>query len=161
VRIGVTGHQWLPNADWAWVEATLVQSLAPFGPSLEGWTSLAIGTDQIFARAVLGMQGTLVTVIPLKDYERFYSSEDAVCEYHRLLRSSSRIVHMDAPDEGEAFLAAGKRIVDECHEMFAVWDGLPSPSLGSTGDIVEYARLRREPLTIIDPVSRVVRDGLA
>jgi hypothetical protein len=157
LRVGVTGHQRRKGADWSWVEAELGRELSAHASSLEGWTSLAAGADQIFARVVLQLGGALVAVVPIRNYERFFATPDQLGEYHRLLSRCIRTVQLDAPDSGQAFVAAGHRIVDECQQMLAVWDGLPARSPGSTGDVVKYARTLQRPITILDPITRTVR----
>ena len=44
----------------------------------------------------------------------------------------------DEPSE-EAFLAAGRRVAEECDWLIAAWDGEPSRGLGGTADVVAYA----------------------
>jgi hypothetical protein len=59
-------------------------------------------------------------------------------------------------DDSQAFLQAGKWIVDEVDHLMAVWDGEPAEGTGGTGDIVRYAIERRVPLSVIDPISRAI-----
>ena len=75
-------------------------------------------------------------------------------EYRRLLAESKRSIQLDNPEPSHAFLNAGKRIVDECKSIIAVWDGEPSKGLGGTADIVEYARSLERSLTILNPITR-------
>lgn len=159
VRVGVTGHQHLKGADWQWVEAEMGRQLRARGPNLEGWTSLAAGADQLFARVVLQVGGALVGVVPLKDYDTYFAEPAEAAEYHRLLRLCTRVISLDAQDSGQAFLAAGQCIVDACGWLIAVWDGVGSQSLGSTGDVVSYARSLLRPTTILDPLAKAVRDA--
>jgi hypothetical protein len=159
LRVGVTGHQRRRGADWGWVAAEITSELARFTPAIEGWTSLAAGTDQIFARIVLQLGGALVAVVPTDHYEKFFVTPDQVGEYHRLLGQCRQVIELNARNSGQAFVAAGHRIVCECAHMIAVWDGLPSRSPGSTADVVQYARQLNRPMTILDPLTKTIRSA--
>jgi hypothetical protein len=51
----------------------------------------------------------------------------------------------------EAFLAGGRRVVDACDRLVAVWDGQASRGLGGTADIVGYARAVGRPVSVVWP----------
>lgn len=157
LKIGITGHQKRDGADWAWVAQELARIIAAHKLPIEGWTSLAAGADQAFARAILDRGGALVAVIPIVEYERFFERAEDVQEYRRLLDASRRIIQLDDPDPGGAFFCAGRRIVEECSSLIAVWDGEPSKGHGGTADIVAYARTRGEAILVINPISRSIR----
>lgn len=46
-------------------------------------------------------------------------------------------------------MAAGKLMVDEADELYAVWDGKPARSYGGTADVVAYAREHGTPVRVI------------
>ncbi|NJR75068.1 MAG: hypothetical protein HC773_18400 [Scytonema sp. CRU_2_7] len=61
VKIGITGHQRLEDsASWDWIELEIDNILAQAPKPFVGVTSLAIGSDQLFAKAVLNMVGILL-----------------------------------------------------------------------------------------------------
>ncbi len=159
MKIGVTGHQKRAGADWAWVAQELKHTLATFPLPFEGWTSLAAGADQVFAQAVLDRGATLVTVIPIVGYERFFDTEKDLFQYRRLLDTSQRTIRLDNPDPSGAFLKAGKRIVDECPSLIAIWDRAPSRGVGGTADVVAYARQLGRSITVLDPIARSTTSG--
>jgi hypothetical protein len=152
LKIGVAGHQKREGADWAWVEEKLLRVLPRIAPLLEGWTSLAAGADQAFARAILRCGGSLVTVIPIPEYERFFEKRNDLEEYNRLLAASQRVIRLEDQEPSQAFLAAGCRIVDECESLIAIWDGKRSKGLGGTADIVAYAQSLRRAILLLDPI---------
>jgi hypothetical protein len=124
---------------------------------LAGLSSLAIGADQLLASIVLDQGGTLEVVLPFPDYRSRLADERDAVRYDDLLSRASQVevIPAQASDE-EAYLAAGKRIVDRSSEMFAVWNGQPAADVGGTGDVVHYAREVGRLLTVFDPVTRTV-----
>jgi hypothetical protein len=154
LRIGITGHQSREGADWLWVAHELRSALSSREPPFQGWTSLAAGADQAFASAVLDRGGTLITVVPILGYERFFDREEDLEEYRRLRRASQQVIQLDHSDSAEAFFAAGRRIVDECNWLIAVWDRRPSKGLGGTADIVAYAHSLNRPVLVLNPIDK-------
>ena len=156
-RVGITGHQRLADAEqWPWVEQQLKAELARWAPPLICFTSLAIGADQLFARAALERGGALVAILPFKDLERTFAPED-LASYRWLLRRSE-VETLDTPGGDEAaYFAAGRRVVECADVMVAVWDGRPETGRGGTADIVAYAVQRQVPLFVIDPSTRSTR----
>ena len=150
MRIGITGHQNLPSASLSQIERDLRANLAPEA-DLVGLSSLAEGADQLFARAVLALGGSIEVVIPSARYEATFSGP-ALVGYRRLLKEAVT-VHEQAfgkPSE-EAFFSAGKYIVDNSDRLVAIWDGEAAMGLGGTGDVVHYARNHGVDVTVIWP----------
>jgi hypothetical protein len=158
IRIGITGHQRLDDeTTWHWVRAALTDAVAGLPRPLAGLSSLAIGADQLLASIVLDQGGTLEVVVPFPGYRSRFGEEQDAARYDTLLSRASgvEVLRAQASDQ-EAYLAAGKRIVDRSDEMFAVWDGQPAAGVGGTGDIVQYSRDVGRPLTVFNPVTRTV-----
>lgn len=155
--IGITGHQRLPApADWDWVGEQIQTLLSREQPPIVGISSLAIGADQLFAKAVLDAGGSLEAVIPFDRYAENFQHRDRIA-FGNLRNASSRVeVLATMGSEEESYLAAGKRVVDLSDVVFAVWNGMPAAGLGGTADIVSYARARNKRLIHIDPVRRTV-----
>lgn|SRR5487761_104042 len=157
MRVGITGHQQLddPGA-WPWVATVLRAELAKVQPPLIGVTSLAVGADQLLARLVLERGGTIHAVLPFANIERSFSPEH-LRAYRQLIKQATVEV-LDTPGTDEdAYLAAGRRVVDLSDIVLAVWDGQPAKGKGGTADVVAYTIGRGVPLIHIDPVSRTVR----
>jgi len=157
-RVGITGHQRLEDPDaWPWVASVMRDELARIAPPLVGVTSLAVGADQLLARLVLACSGTIHAVLPFADIERSFSPDD-VPAYRELARQATVEV-LDTPGTDEdAYLAAGKRVVELSDLVMAVWTGKAAKGKGGTADIVAYAIRRGVPLIHIDPASRTVRE---
>lgn len=160
MRIGITGHQRLKEpARWGWVKQELDRLLSTLTPPLIGITSLAIGADQLFANAVLQRGGSLEIVIPFAGYEFTFSEEHDRQEYTRLLQRALKqeVLEKHGSDE-EAYFASGKRMVDQSELLIAVWDGLPAPGLGGTGDVVGYAVRQRKRTIHLNPITQEVKE---
>lgn len=156
MKVGVTGHQQREGIDWPWVRSRIDRYLA--GKSIIfGYSSLAAGTDQIFADAVLDAGGKLIAVVPMEDYASQFEDEP-LKEYKRLL-AKAQIVELRSkkPDEG-AFLDAGKWIARDVDRMVAVWDGEDAAGRGGTADIVAYAMSLGRQVHHIDPIKRTTTD---
>ena len=151
-RIGVTGHQNLPPAYLPNIREGLERILAGTQGAVTGLTSLAVGTDQLFARVVLESRGRLHAVIPCARYESAFTDERALAAFRELLAAASEVETLphEQPSE-QAFLEAGHRIVDLSDLMVAVWDGQKSKGLGGTADVVRYAHSRSREIVIVWP----------
>lgn len=156
MKIGVTGHQKRDGIDWAWVRSRIDRYLAG-KPLVLGYSSLAVGTDQVFAEAVLKVSGKLTAVIPMEGYASQFEGEQRK-HYERLLSEAHAVdLRSKKPDEG-AFLDAGKWIARETDRLVAVWDGEDAQGRGGTADIVAYALSLNRPVHHIDPIKQAVRD---
>jgi hypothetical protein len=158
MRIGITGHQRLKEpSSWKWVSSELDSLLAQLESPLIGITSLAIGADQLFANAVLRHGGSLEAVIPFTGYENTFSEGHDKHEYTRLLNSASKVEILEkrGSDE-EAYLEAGKRMIDLSDILVAVWDGKPAAGLGGTGDAVNYALQKQRKVIHLNPITHKV-----
>lgn len=161
LRIGVTGHISLPDqaamiepvrqALQLIVAAVLVPPPREF--VLVAVSALAEGADRIVAREVLSNPGSRLEVaLPRSraDYATDFDGPDSVSEFHALLERAAKI--WQAPPFGtreEGYEWAGRRVVDKCDVLIALWDGLPSRGRGGTAEIVAYARERKVPLVWI------------
>ncbi|QXT34853.1 hypothetical protein KV697_13820 [Sphingomonas sanguinis] len=153
----MSGHQERDGADWQWTGEALEGLLVGLPCPIEGWSSLAIGADQLFAETVLRMGGSLTTVVPGEWYEECYGTPQALARYRDLLGRGD-VVALGGFEGEEAFLQAGRRIVEETDLLVAIWDGRPARGRGGTGDIVEYALGLGKPVRRIDPVRREHHD---
>ena len=152
--LGVTGHRTLP--DVAGVEAAidgLVDRLLREHPGRRpvALSALADGADRLFARSVLARGGdaSLRVVLPLEvpDYRRtFLDLAGSGLEFQTLLdaAASIEVVEADPVDAAveAAYERAGRRVVDGCDVLVAVWDGQPGRGRGGTSETVEYALSR-------------------
>jgi hypothetical protein len=149
--IGITGHQQLPAATAALVKEALASRLAEV-KSLTGIAALAEGADQLFASEVIRRGGDLIAVKPAHHYREIFKDAKAKQRYDQLLRLASEVISLpfEQPSE-EAFMAAGREVVDRCDTLMAVWDGQPAAGLGGTADVVAYARQQSKPVIRVWP----------
>lgn len=151
MRFGVTGHQGLSQPTEALLTVELRKLLRPH-PRLVGVSSLANGADQVFARTVLSLSGTLEAVIPASRYHETFPVGEKRAEYQRLLSLAARKIVLDFEEPSEeAFMAAGKEVVARSDELVAVWDGRRARGFGGTADIVAFARETDVPVHIVWP----------
>jgi hypothetical protein len=150
-RIAISGHRGLPDPTVRLVDQAIRAALAERAPDVTGLSCLADGADQIFARAVTDLGGTLEPVIPAAQYREGLPA-DSHLEYNDLLAKATAVHPLPFIEStSESHMAASKLMVDEADELYAVWDGKPARSYGGTADVVAYARERGIPVRVIWP----------
>lgn len=153
IVVGFTGHQDLSPATRTLIRACVRAELDKLAPVV-GVTSLAAGSDQMFAECVVDMGGELRVIVPCDGYENSFTSTDDLAKYRRLLAAATLITVLDHPIPSEtAFWDAGKKVVDQADVVFAVWDGRPAAGLGGTGDVVKYATDQRCDVVVVWPAT--------
>jgi hypothetical protein len=146
--VGITGHRAL--LDEPRVVAALTDLLKKVEPPLVGVSAVAAGADQLFARAVLALGGSLEIIVPGADY-RDTLPEPVRAEFDRLVDEAAVVTTLDiARVDGAAYLAAGLEMLDRCDVLIAVWDGQPSRGAGGTADMVRRARERGIRVEVVD-----------
>jgi hypothetical protein len=155
MKLGATGHRDVPSNARGSIVKTLGEILAAEARrgDLVGYTSLAEGADQLFARMLIEVHGELRVIVPSAGYEKTFGDDRrALQQYRELLQSARRVEHLpfDRPTE-EAFFAAGKRVVDCCDRLIAIWDGGPARGLGGTADVVAYAAKTGKAVSVVWP----------
>lgn len=158
MKIGITGHQRLPDpAAWSWVEERIQEQLLAAKP-LVGVSSLAVGADQLFARLVLKNEGYLLAVIPSSTYANSFGTSVEKADYQAMKSQASEVrVLPDVEDEEESYLRAGYCVVDLCEVLIAVWDGQPAKGKGGTADAVSYALGNHKKVVHLNPIDRSVK----
>jgi hypothetical protein len=151
-RVGITGHQNIPTDAQPFVIDGIRKTLAECGTRVLGVSCLAAGADQLFASIVLELGGSLKAVIPCERYEESFTSSLAKEAFAEFLARSDECetLSYSQPTE-QAYLDAGKRVVELSELIIAVWDGRPSKGKGGTADIVGYARERGKNAVVIWP----------
>ncbi|MGH3687141.1 MAG: hypothetical protein ACRDRE_23250 [Pseudonocardiaceae bacterium] len=119
---------------------------------LVGVSSLAQGSDQIFARVVLERGGAVEVVLPVADYRERKVELDNLTEFDDLI-SRARVVRTLPFDKSnrDAYMAASEEMFDSIDSLVAVWDGNPSGGYSGTADVVAAARARGIPVTVVWP----------
>jgi hypothetical protein len=156
VNVGVTGHQKRRGIKWPWVSDILSSALRDLLKIEEAFSSLAQGSDQVFAEAALKLGIPVKAVIPIPNYESYFRGR-ALDKYHRLLNLCTQI-RLDTPGDPEvAFFEAGKLIVDMSDILFAIWDGEQAFGLAGTANIVTYARSKDRHIIHVNPLQQSIR----
>lgn len=140
VKIGITGHQDINRNLLEWINKNICDELNKINVDC-GYSSLAVGADQIFANILLQNKIPLNAIIPSQNYSETFGKEN-LDDYLNILKKADNIIQLNfnRPSE-EAFYAAGKKIADFSDILFAIWDGLPAEGLGGTGDVFKYMKL--------------------
>jgi hypothetical protein len=150
--LGVTGHQTIPSEARDFVVTAVQDFVRGVESPLNAVTSLAAGADQLVATELVRAGGRLHVIVPSRNYEQtFTAGEDLAC-FRSLLEAAHAVTRLDyAEPSEEAFLAAGKRVVDNCDVLLAVWDGKPARGLGGTADVVRYAHDTGKAVSVVWP----------
>ncbi|MDR1189708.1 MAG: hypothetical protein LBK95_20025 [Bifidobacteriaceae bacterium] len=149
--LGITGHQGIPPEALDYVTTGIRACIDAQSRPVTGYSSLAAGADQLFAREILVAGGSLVAIIPSRDYDTTFS-EDGLKSYQHLINQCSGkvLLGFDAPTE-EAFMAAGEEVIRRSDVVVAVWDGQPAAGLGGTADAVAFARSTAKEVVVVWP----------
>lgn len=158
MKIGITGHQNLGTQyTKQWVKKVLFEEITKLASVEAAYSSLAVGADQLFGEIVLQHGINLYAIIPCSNYDEAFDSRGKK-KYLNLVSLCHGIEELSFPyPSEEAFLSAGKLMVDHADLVFAVWDGLPAKGLGGTGDIVEYAISKKKQLIHLHPIEKFAR----
>jgi hypothetical protein len=146
-RVGVTGHRHLRDSDdLAQRCAELLRIVRESHPHLAACSALAAGADTLFAESALGLGIPLEVVIPYTHYEDDFPTPAERTRYLRLRAAASRVIELPYTDPGpDAYLAAGRWILDHCQLLVAILDDRDQavpPLQGGTANIVNEARGR-------------------
>ena len=138
-RIAISGHRGLNARTTELIDQAIRERLSKYPAGVTGLSCLADGADQIFARAVIDLGGTLEVIIPAKQYRSGLPAE-AYAEYDDLLSHAVAVHQLPFTEStSESHMAASKLLIDEADELYAVWDGKPARGYGGTADVVGYA----------------------
>lgn len=162
VRIGVTGHRThrLPALVLPALQRTaadLCEALAAPG-SVEIWSPLADGADQIVAAAALAAGLPLVAPLPfpIAEYRADFTNPADRTGFDEQIAASQRIIALpgqhETPESRDAAYAdLGAFLVRETEGLIAIWDGAPARGPGGTAEVVARARELDRPLLVITP----------
>lgn len=155
MKAGITGHQNLGNPEIVvWVAENIKQAITQYQIQ-HGFTSLAIGADQLFAEILSECNIPYTAVLPCREIEKTFQTPAHLANYRRLLQNAAARETLDFIEPAEiAFFEAGKRVVDLSDLVIAVWNGQPAKGLGGTGDAVKYALSQKKGVLHINPITR-------
>ncbi|WP_309117456.1 hypothetical protein [Saccharothrix sp.] len=157
-RVAVTGHRLLPPATARLVDTALRHEIALYPPAtLEGLSCLADGADALFAQAILHAGARLTAIVPCLGYREALPADHHDL-YDILLGGAHHVIRLDHPEStADAHMDASATMLAHADHLVAVWDGQPARGYGGTADVVELARERGIPVTVVWP-SGATRD---
>jgi hypothetical protein len=156
ISLGVTGHRFLSEMDavMAGVDSALQRILETFPSSdFRVLSSLAEGADRIIVKKFLAFPDTALWVplpLPEEEFLRDFETSASKQEFMHLLGEAEKVITLSVTGSREdAYLAAGKYILDHCDLLVAVWDGEPAQGPAGTSAIVALGRQRGLPMAWI------------
>jgi hypothetical protein len=152
VRLAVAGHRGVRAKTERLVMVAIRKIVIDrLDSALVGISCLADGADSIFAQAVLDAGGQLVAVIPATTYRDGLPAGHHPT-YDALLARASETIRLDhIESDSQAHMDASLHMLYRADELIAVWDGQPARGFGGTADVVNAARERHLPVTLIWP----------
>jgi hypothetical protein len=151
VRVAVTGYARLTPESAAPIFAALAEALRGY-PTVDGITCLAPGADQLFARAVLAVNGTYDVVLPARDYRARKIPPDDIAGFDDLLCRARRVSVLPYERSGRpAYLAASREMLRGCDVLIAVWDQESARGRSCTSEVVALARRQGLDVVVIWP----------
>lgn len=150
LRIGFSGHQQLSDESTQQFVAQQLRELLTMyqqqackqGQKMLVHSALAMGADQLFVKTALELSIPVEVVIPCAKYTEIFSTPETLDAYHRLLNCCQDVHSLPFDDCSEdAYLAAGRWVVDHSDLVILVWNGYPAIGKGGTADVASYARL--------------------
>ncbi len=170
LRIGVTGHRNLtdekPVAEAVdRLIAVLNRMFVKEEDILVKWTAispLAKGADRMVARSILKLPNSRLKVLlpfALDEYRKDFAEPADRVEFEELFKeaaheqtgSQEKSEEFNPDQRNAKYLLVGKKVVDACEILIAVWDGKPAKGEGGTADIVGYALKWGRTVLRIDP----------
>ncbi|MFJ5029513.1 hypothetical protein ACIQB5_15620 [Streptomyces sp. NPDC088560] len=152
--LAVTGHMDLTEDSVPLVRDALRKALKSYaaGGSLVGISCIAKGSDSIFAEVVLDLGGSLVAVIPSKDYRENKVKPDHAATFDRLIGAADKVLVLDNETANRAaYEDANRTILQSAERLVAVWNGEPPSGKGGTADTVQEARDAGLPVDVVWP----------
>ncbi len=133
-------------------------------PILRVVSPLAEGTDRLLAESALDCGASLCCPMPFNqtEYEKDFASAtalepDSVAQFRQLLERARNVGELavfeldgSRADEGAAYGAAGRVVINQSDLLVAVWDGLPARGEGGTVETMREALQLGVPVLWID-----------
>lgn len=179
LRVGVTGHRGLAEADQARFAAAAARVLrdvraaverlhaaeqAIFSearPLLRLVSSLAEGADQITAEAALAEGYALQAPLPFAraEYEKDFKDDRTLARFRSLTSRAEAVFELagDRHEPERAYEAAGYMALRASDLLIALWDGRRAAGRGGTAEIVQAAVDDGIPVVWITPVDATTR----
>ncbi|MGN1104260.1 MAG: hypothetical protein ACI4QI_05225 [Candidatus Coproplasma sp.] len=139
--IGCTGHiklSRLNNFDEAEVRQKIRKKLLSLCDiyRVELWCGLAYGADSLFAEEALSCGVEVCAVLPCPEKEFAAEQIDGGELFNRLIQKVSSIII--AADTVNRYEGVSKKIVQNCNELWAIWDGKIMPLTDAQGKHINH-----------------------
>jgi hypothetical protein len=155
LRIGVTGHRRLADADEAAQAVDAVLDQLDATKILEVRSLLAEGADRLVTERAMRRRGSrFVAVLPLEadDYATDFEDPASLAAFRRLLTEAASVEVTPAGSDTSreaAYERAGRAVVESSDVLLALWDGGASRGRGGTAEMVAYAKERGVPVQVV------------
>ncbi len=160
-QIAITGHCQLLNEEE--VRQNIAYSLQYFKEKyndIVAISALAKGADTIFIQEANKQNIPVRFILPfdLEEYKKDFSEEsqkvleDLINDNNNQYEVVSLLKPENQEERNEAYLAVGKRLVEESDSLLAVWDNQPAAGKGGTGDVVAYASTKSKEIHYIKAI---------
>jgi hypothetical protein len=131
------------------IDKFLKDKQAVAGRTVYGVSNLAPGASAVFAESciALGVSLRLLLPVPRDVFLRGCNPRDRE-RSERLIESALSVETFAGEDSpAEQHYECGLQIVQQCQELLAVWDGRRPQDMSGPGDIIDFARKIRRPVT--------------
>ena len=151
LKMGIIGQQKFENVTVEnWVRRTISNILKELEPKI-GISSLAPGSDQIFAEEVVRSNGLLHVVVPCKAYEETFRDRNVLKKYEDLLSQASNVAVLNFNNVCDhSFFEAGKEVVNSSDCLIFVWNKLPTDGAGRSSEIFTYSIQPQKKMFLLD-----------
>jgi hypothetical protein len=159
--VGFSGHRQL--ADALGPARAIHQAVAELRREAPGdWiglSSVATGSDQLFAQQILDQDLSWHAILPLprSQFAQDFTPEEWATAEEFLARADHVRVVGENESREDGYLDCGTETVNDSDVLIALWDGLAARGKGGTAEVVEYATALGKPVLIIDATTFAVR----
>jgi hypothetical protein len=170
MRIGAIGHRpnRLPARETRRIERQCREMIRAIrdaatasghAPALHIVSALAEGSDRIIAEVGLALGASLECLLPFaaSEYAHDFAGAKSRATFQALLTHASSVLELagNRNDEGAAYEAVGRAVLERSDVLIAVWNGDDAAGRGGTAQMVAEASARHLPVIWIHAVKSV------
>jgi hypothetical protein len=152
--VGFSGHRQLTDevGPARAINAALVELRREAPGDWIGLSSVATGSDQLFAQQILDQDLSWHAILPLSraQFQADFTPEEWVTAEVFLGRADHVRVVGENESREDGYLDCGTETVNDSDVLIALWDGLAARGKGGTAEVVEYATALGKPVLVID-----------
>jgi hypothetical protein len=141
IRIGVTGHQVLPNPEGLQNAVRLVFAKVESqfaGKRFEFYSPLAPGADTLTAQIAIQLNIPLIVLLPFNEREYVDSfAVEHLREFEQLAGKAQRVIRLPRHSELDMYQMIGNYLIQQMDYLVALWNGQEARGPGGTGEIVK------------------------